>query len=194
METLSPHEILGISPNASEDEIKAAYRALSRRVHSDVGGSDALFRQVQWAYDSLIGQSRSAGSSTAPPHDERSAHEAAQPEDEQSGLGPWVQQHPSLAAFLGSLTIVVLGLMAGSAGSGLSLLGLFGLIVGVAGLLGTSAAREASPSLRGWDLWGRQVRLGLPRLLKVLGVLALVIAALFAAGAVRDHHGDQSKR
>ena len=36
------YRILGLDPGASLDEVRAAYRRLMKRVHPDLGGSDAL--------------------------------------------------------------------------------------------------------------------------------------------------------
>lgn len=47
------YDVLGIRHDANADEIKAAYRRLLRRVHSDVGGTDALFQYVHQAYEVL---------------------------------------------------------------------------------------------------------------------------------------------
>ncbi len=47
------YELLGVSPDASGDEIRQAYRRLVRTVHPDMGGSAALFRMVQRAYETL---------------------------------------------------------------------------------------------------------------------------------------------
>ena len=47
------YEILGLTPSATHDEIRAAYRRLASKSHPDTGGSAALFRMVQEAHDTL---------------------------------------------------------------------------------------------------------------------------------------------
>ncbi len=47
------YEILGVSPAATPDEIRAKYRSLIHRIHPDRDGPAALFRQVQEAYEVL---------------------------------------------------------------------------------------------------------------------------------------------
>ena len=50
------YEVLGISKNASEDEIKKAYRRLAKKYHPDVSSesnAEAKFKEVQEAYDIL---------------------------------------------------------------------------------------------------------------------------------------------
>lgn len=58
---LDPYSILGVSRDASMDEIKKAYRALSRKYHPDANinnpnkdQAEEKFKQVQQAYDQII--------------------------------------------------------------------------------------------------------------------------------------------
>lgn len=50
---MTPYEILGVSPDVSKDEIKAAYRRACMRTHPDRGGSAEDFKAVQDAYAAL---------------------------------------------------------------------------------------------------------------------------------------------
>lgn len=49
----SPFEILGIDPEATDEEIVTAYRERVKETHPDQGGSVAEFRRVRTAYEEL---------------------------------------------------------------------------------------------------------------------------------------------
>lgn len=59
--TGNPYSVLGISPSASNDEVKKAYRELSRKYHPDTYIDNPLsdlaeekFKEVQEAYDQIM--------------------------------------------------------------------------------------------------------------------------------------------
>ncbi len=54
------YEILGVDRNANENEIKKAYRSLSKKHHPDVGGDEEMFKLVSEAYDILSDQEKRA--------------------------------------------------------------------------------------------------------------------------------------
>lgn len=49
----SYYDILGVSPSASQDEIKRAYRKLAIESHPDRGGDAGHFQKINEAYDTL---------------------------------------------------------------------------------------------------------------------------------------------
>ena len=60
---MDPYKVLGVSYNASDDEIKKAYRSLSRKYHPDanVGNPnqkeyEEKFKEVQQAYNMIMDQ------------------------------------------------------------------------------------------------------------------------------------------
>lgn len=65
-----PYEILGVSRNASMDEIKKSYRELSRKYHPDANVNNPLadlaaekFKEVQEAYNTIVNEREHGGSS-----------------------------------------------------------------------------------------------------------------------------------
>lgn len=58
---MNPYSVLGVSENASDDEIKKAYRALSRKYHPDANVNnpnkdlaEEKFKQIQTAYQQIM--------------------------------------------------------------------------------------------------------------------------------------------
>lgn len=52
------YEVLGVTPDAQVEQIKAAYRRMVRQVHPDTGGNAALFRLVNEAWETLSDENR----------------------------------------------------------------------------------------------------------------------------------------
>lgn len=65
---LDPYSVLGISPSASEDEIKKAYRALAKKYHPDVNNGSPVaeqkMKEVNEAYSAIMKQRREGGSTS----------------------------------------------------------------------------------------------------------------------------------
>ncbi len=64
-----PYSILGVSRNATDDELKKAYRQLSRKYHPDANinnpnkdQAEAKFKEVQQAYDQIMNERQYGGS------------------------------------------------------------------------------------------------------------------------------------
>lgn len=63
-----PYQVLGVSRSASDEEIKKAYRALSRKYHPDANvnnpnkdQAEERFKQVQQAYDQVMKERQQGG-------------------------------------------------------------------------------------------------------------------------------------
>lgn len=64
-----PYKVLGISPDATDDEVKQAYRKLSRKYHPDANinnpnkdQAEEMFKLVGQAYDQIMNQRKNGGS------------------------------------------------------------------------------------------------------------------------------------
>ena len=64
----NPYDVLGVSPEATDDEIKKAYRELSRKYHPDANVDNPLkdlaeekFKEVQEAYDTIVKERENGG-------------------------------------------------------------------------------------------------------------------------------------
>lgn len=65
---MDPYQVLGVSHNASDEEIKKAYRKLIRKYHPDANvnnpnkaEAEEKFKQVQTAYDQIMKERQSGG-------------------------------------------------------------------------------------------------------------------------------------
>ena len=66
---IDPYQVLGVGRSASDDEIKKAYRSLSRKYHPDANinnpnkdQAEEKFKEVQQAYDQIMKEKQSGGS------------------------------------------------------------------------------------------------------------------------------------
>ena len=61
-----PYRVLGVSPQATDDEVKKAYRALAKKYHPDVNNgsaeAEARMKEVNEAYSTVMKLRREGGS------------------------------------------------------------------------------------------------------------------------------------
>ena len=58
VDTTKYYKVLGVDKNASQDEIRRAYRKLVKTKHPDKGGSQKEFQEIQLAYDTLSDENK----------------------------------------------------------------------------------------------------------------------------------------
>lgn len=68
---MNPYQVLGVTPGASDEEIKKAYRSLSRKYHPDANvnnpnkaQAEEKFKEVQQAYDRIMKEKQQGSSYT----------------------------------------------------------------------------------------------------------------------------------
>ena len=69
---MDPYQVLGVSRDASDDDVKKAYRNLSRKYHPDANinnpnkaQAEEMFKKVQAAYDQIMKERQYGGHGTA---------------------------------------------------------------------------------------------------------------------------------
>jgi hypothetical protein len=191
METDEAYEVLGLPTTATPHEVRQAYLRLSRKVHSDAGGSDRLFCHVKLAYDTLNAQGdrhfedREAEDST------NSNHRPTQ----SSPLARWARARPSQALLLSGFVAVLFGARVGDSASFVTFAGVIAVVLGITGLLGARSTTLSASERGGGALLVHQMKAGAPRLMKAVGVGILAIVALVAIiGFARDHSYNRRHR
>ena len=69
---MDPYKVLGVSPSASDDEVKRAYRDLARKYHPDNYVDNPLadlakekMQEINDAYDTIMKQRQNGGASSS---------------------------------------------------------------------------------------------------------------------------------
>ena len=68
----NPYDILGITPNATNEEVKSAYRALAKKYHPDnyvdspiADLAQSKMQDINWAYDEILRERTTQGGSNS---------------------------------------------------------------------------------------------------------------------------------
>lgn len=161
------YEILNVPPDASIEEIRAAFHRLGLKVHPDQGGSNALFRRVKDAYDTLSDPKRraeydrslkagpgggaAAGSSPPRPSGARGPGESSWPPPTTPAPSAptrappgrsYVAQHPAGTVAICGILLLVLGAALARVGGGA--FAALGFVVLLAGLVAMAGNRRAA--------------------------------------------------
>eukprot|EP00439_Symbiodinium_sp_Y106_P069170 s529_g11.t2 len=78
----SAYSILGVSPDASDAEIKKAYRVVAMQCHPDKGGDKAEFQELHEAYEKIMEQRRSSANLDGKSRKQREADSDEDPDTE----------------------------------------------------------------------------------------------------------------
>lgn len=96
-----PYRVLGVSPQASDDEIKKAYRALAKKYHPDVNNgsaqAEARMKEVNEAY-SMIMKLRREGATSGSGYGGANNSYGGYGGYGQGGYGGYSQANPHLQA------------------------------------------------------------------------------------------------
>ena len=68
---MDPYKVLGLSPTASDEEVKKAYRKLSRKYHPDANinnpnkdQAEEKFKEIQAAYQMIMNKQKTEGTTS----------------------------------------------------------------------------------------------------------------------------------
>ena len=70
MDRRRAHDVLGVKPGSSAQDIKSAYRKLAMKHHPDKGGDESKFKDINQAHDILV---NNKGQSSPIPHNHQQA-------------------------------------------------------------------------------------------------------------------------